>query len=70
MIKSAISCYEFLYNCIIKIPTEYLNCLTLCVVPVDASDIVRRFVESLFITHTETKLNTLIQLLGHQDNDN
>jgi hypothetical protein len=25
MIKSAISCYEFLYNCIIKIPTEYFT---------------------------------------------
>ena len=35
----------------------------------DVSDTVRRFVESLFITHTETKLNTLGRLL-HQDDDN
>ncbi|CAF1512731.1 unnamed protein product, partial [Didymodactylos carnosus] len=38
-------------------------------VPVDASEPVRRFVESLFITHTEAKLNTFGQLL-HEDDDN
>jgi hypothetical protein len=32
-------------------------------VPLDVSDMVRRFVEALFITHTETKLNTFGRLL-------
>ena len=32
-------------------------------VPLDVSDVVRRFVEALFITHTETKLNTFGRLL-------
>ena len=40
-------------------------------VPVDTTEIVRRFVESLFITHTETKLNTSGRLLHVcTDNDN
>jgi hypothetical protein len=30
---------------------------------------VRRFVEALFITHTETKLNTSGQLLNQNNND-
>lgn len=32
-------------------------------VPEHASDMVRRFIEALFITHTQTKLNSL----GHLD---
>ena len=44
-------------------------------VPVDASEAARRFVESLFITHTEAKLNTLGRLLdegndGDDDDSN
>jgi hypothetical protein len=38
-------------------------------VPIDASDAVRRFVEALFITHTETKLNTSGRLLHCQNED-
>lgn len=37
------------------------------VVPLDVSDVVRRFIESLFITHTEAKLNTSGQLLRADD---
>ncbi|CAF1297292.1 unnamed protein product, partial [Adineta steineri] len=32
-------------------------------------DIVRRFVESLFITHTETRLNTAGRLLRNDDDN-
>jgi hypothetical protein len=42
-------------------------------VPNDASETVRKFVESLFITHAETKLNTFGQLLQNNeetDDDN
>ena len=39
-----------------------------CLVPTDASVAVRRFVEALFITHAETKLNTSGQLL-HEEHD-
>jgi len=35
----------------------------------DASEPVRRFVEALFITHTEAKLNRFGRLL-HEDEDN
>ena len=38
-------------------------------VPIDASDAVRRFVETLFITHTEAKLNTCGRLLQEDDDD-
>ena len=34
-------------------------------VPDKASNALRRFIEALFITHTQTKLNTL----GHLDDD-
>ena len=38
-------------------------------VPEDASEPVRRFVEALFIIHTETKLNTSGRLVGALNND-
>ena len=37
------------------------------IVPTDISEVVRRFVEALFITHTESKLNTFGHLLAHDD---
>ncbi len=39
-------------------------------VPVDATEIVRKFVESLFITHTEANLNTSGRLLSSENNNN
>ena len=38
-------------------------------VPVDAVDVVRKLVEALLITHTETKLNTASRLLRTEDSD-
>ena len=35
----------------------------------DASEALRRFVEALFITHTEARLNTSGQILRDQSND-
>ena len=35
----------------------------------DALDALRRFVEALFITHTEARLNTSGQILRDQSND-
>lgn len=35
----------------------------------DASEALRRFVEALFITHTEAKLNTSGQILRNQTNE-
>jgi hypothetical protein len=44
-----------------SVPQIFLSFVRL--VPLDASDVVRRFVEALFITHTATKLNTFGRLL-------
>ena len=35
--------------------------------PIDVSEVVRRFVEALFVTHTEAKLNTFGHLLSRDD---
>lgn len=40
------------------------------IVPEDVSESVRRFVEALFITHAETKLNTSGRLLHLNDEPN
>jgi hypothetical protein len=48
----------------------FLSLSLYCIVPHDASHTVRRFVESLFITHTEAKLNTSGHLLQQQDESN
>ena len=47
----------------------YLH-LSIILVPIDASDTVRKFVETLFITHTEAKLNTSGHLLHMKDDNN
>lgn len=39
-------------------------------VPLDASDAVRRFVEALFITHCQTNLNTSGHLIPFEQNNN
>ncbi|CAF1297606.1 unnamed protein product [Adineta steineri] len=48
---------------------DLFNVALIAVLPVDTVDIVRRFVESLFITHTETRLNTAGRLLHNDDDD-
>jgi len=48
---------------------NYLILLIFYVVPLDVSRAVRQFIEALFITHAETKLNTSGRLLHQNDGD-
>jgi hypothetical protein len=50
-----------------QIIDKYSPCISHLLVPVDAVDIVRKFVEALFITHTETNLNTVGRLFDDRD---
>ncbi len=48
----------FLFVCIHLLDRPMNHCSFFYLVPNNSSDFVRRFVESLLITHTECKLNT------------
>ncbi|CAF4128179.1 unnamed protein product [Adineta steineri] len=45
------------------------NVAIIAVLPLNVSEVVRRFIEALFITHTEAKLNTFGRLCHDNDDD-
>lgn len=48
---------------------DLFNTTVIAVLPEDCSETVRRFIETLFITHTEAKLNTSGRLVTDLNND-